>query len=313
MKTKSILALIAVISVGSVLTISGCKVHRRTSNNSTEQSAESTTTAEANARAVPVELSIQAGEDTDTDFAEKEELRRKFSAKEFSSVSIYNISGKVTIETADTDTAEVLIVRSAKKREDLKQYRQVKIELHDSNLAVRVENDRKSLFSSIGSIPEGRQRVIMRLPRKIDFDTNGINGDVTIGELRGRVELHGINGQIKASRIAGATEIDGINGGIDAVFAPLTGNGIEINGVNGNIDLRFEGEVNADLNAWGVNGQITPDLPDVQAKDEEPSRRRFKARIGTGGTQIRVGGINGNLHLMKAEKSSSPSPKVASK
>ena len=207
----------------------------------------------------------------------------------------------------------MLIVRSAKKREDL-QYHKINIQHDEEGLSIRVEDDRKSLFSAIASIPEGRQRVVLKLPRKIDLQMSGANGKISVSEIQGRVRMDGINGEIKASRIAGETEIHGINGGIDLSFAPLNGNGIEFGGVNGNIDLRFEGEVNADVNTWGVNGQVNADLPNVQNKDhEEPGRGRFKARIGTGGTQIRINGINGNVNLMKAEKTKSTAAKVASK
>ena len=34
-------------------------------------------------------------------------------------VSVSNINGKIDVETANTDTAEVLIVRSAKTKEEL--------------------------------------------------------------------------------------------------------------------------------------------------------------------------------------------------
>jgi DUF4097 and DUF4098 domain-containing protein YvlB len=193
------------------------------------------------------------------------------------------------------------------------QYHKINIEHDDEGLSIRIENDRKSLFSAIASIPEGRQRLVLKLPRKIDLQMSGANGKIKIGEIQGRIGMNGINGEIKASRIAGETEIHGVNGGIDVSFAPLNGNGIEFGSVNGNIEMRFEGEVNAELNTWGINGQVNADLPNVQNKDnEEPGRGRFKARIGSGGTQIRINGINGNVSLSKAQKPASAA-KVASK
>ncbi|MEK7834372.1 MAG: hypothetical protein AAB401_25010, partial [Acidobacteriota bacterium] len=115
------------------------------------------------------------------------------------------------------------------------------------------------------------------------------------------------------ARFAGQTSFGNINGGIDATFAQLNGKGLEVFDVNGNVDLRFEGEVNADLNAWSIIGKLNPELPDVQAGNEEPGRDRLKARIGTGGTQIRINNINGNVNLLKAEKTSTSSAKAAGK
>ncbi len=298
MKPKSFIALIAVVCLTLMLAIGGCRMGHRAERPEIAKSGETAPTPSG----PPVELSITAAGDEDVDFPIKEEIRQKYQLKPGSSVGIRGINGRIKIETADTETAEVLIVRSAKSAEDLRQYRQVKIEQEEDNLYVRIESDRKSLFSSIGPIPEGRQRVIMKLPRKVDLEIDGANGNVTVGEIQGRLEIDGVNGQFKAARVAGATRITGCNGGVDVTFAPLTGNGISVNGINGNIDLSFEGEVNADLNAWGITGQINPDLPGVETRGEEQSQSRLRARIGMGGTQIRIGGINGNVNLVKAAK-----------
>ena len=319
MKHKIIMTGIVVACFGLAFFAGGCRHGSRVHNGNNAKSGEAGSTETINASEPQANLSFTATDDDGVDLAEKEEIRRKYKTKdgatdEIRGVEIRGINGGVKIETANTDTVEVLVVRSAKKREDLQQYHQIKIDLHDNTLVIRVENDRKSIFSSIGSQPESHQRVVLKLPRKIDLELRGANGKIMIGEILGQVRMNGINGEIKAVRIAGETEIHGLNGGLDASFAPLNGNGIEVGGINGNIDLRFEGEVNADLNAWGVNGQINADLPDVQNKNnDEAGRGRMKARIGTGGTQIRVNGVNGNVSLSKAQKSATSAAKVASK
>jgi len=317
MKLKSILFVIAVVCFGLVLTAGGCaRRHRVTSEGI--KSTQATSQAEAaQASTAPGDLSLNASDENGVDLAEKEEIRRKYKVKgdaagEIRGVEIRGINGSVKVETGTTDVAEVLIVRSAKKREDLQQYHQVNVHLRDNTLVISIENDRKSIFSSIGSRPEGHQRVVLKLPREVDMEIRGTNGPVALGELKGELNLDGINGQIKASRVAGVTRIRGVNGGVDMAFAPLSGKGIEIGGVNGNIDLHFEGEVNADLNTWGINGNVEQDLPNVENKTEEPRRGRVKARIGTGGTQIEISGINGNVTLAKAEKSGA-AVKTASK
>ncbi len=312
MKHKTIIAGILVACFGLALIAGGCRHRVRVHNGDNAKSGETSSDETATASEPQANLSFSAADEDGVDLAEKEEIRRKYTLKPDSSVHIRGINGGVKIETSNTDTAEVLIVRSAKKRDDL-QYRKINIEHSDDNLTIRVEDDRKSIFSSIGSQPEGHQRVVLKLPRKIDLELKGANGKIAIGEILGHLRMSGINGEIKATRIAGETEIHGLNGGLDASFAPLSGNGIELGGINGNIDLRFEGDVNADLNAWGVNGQINADLPNVQNKNnDEAGRGRMKARIGTGGTQIRVNGVNGNVNLSKAQKPASAA-KVASK
>ena len=307
MKSKAIVALVLFAISALAVTTNGCRMRSR-STQTEPKASEAAKPAEPQA-----ELSITAAEDKD-DLPEKEEIRRKFKLTPESTISVANLNGSLTVDTADTDTAEILIVRSARTREDLENYRKVKIEHEGKRLHIGIENDRKSLFSSIGTIPPGRQRVVMKIPRKIELlDSWGINGPVTLGETTARIEMRNINGLLKASRVAGQFELGNINGGIEVTFAPLSGKSIEISDVNGNIDLRFEGAVNADLNAWSITGQLNPELPDVQTRDEEQSRGRLKARIGTGGTQIRVSGINGNVNLLKADKAPATAAKVASK
>src|SRR5262249_25458945 len=129
------------------------------------------------------------------DFAEREEIRRSYTLKPGADVVVSGINGRVDVETAETDHAEVLIVRSAKKREDL-QFRKIRIEHDPSELRIGLEGDRRSLFSQFGSIPEGRQRVILKLPRKVAFITEGVNGDVAVGEIEGGVDARHVNGKI---------------------------------------------------------------------------------------------------------------------
>jgi hypothetical protein len=311
-------AIFAFAALSLFLFAGGCRV--RSSSGSATSNAPNSSGSEAGNAAENIAASDASTEvkldnaDTDgVDFAEKEEIRRSYKMEPGANVNIYGINGLVKIESADAPVAEVLIVRSAKKREDL-QFRRMNIEHGPkTGLTIRVENDRKSIFSALGSIPEGRQRVILRLPKDIDLETNGVNGNFTAGEVRGRLELRGISGEVKVARAAGNTEVRGVNGGVDITFAPFVGKGIELNGVNGNIELRFEGEVNAELSTWGVNGNVEAELPNVERNESEPRRGRINARIGTGGTKIEAHGVNGNIHLAKAAKPEAATAKATGK
>jgi hypothetical protein len=247
------------------------------------------------------------------DFAEREEIRRSYTLKPGADVIVSGINGRVDVETAEIDHAEVLIVRSAKNREDL-QFRKIKIDHDPSELRIRVEEDRRSIFSAFGSRPEGRQRVMLKLPRKVAFTTNGVNGDVAVGEIEGGVDVRGVNGKVNIAQATGGASFRGVNGKIDATVAKLTtGGGIDINGVNGNTTLRFIGEVNADVDARGHNGRVESDLPNLEENKDEKRYGRYSARIGTGGSHISIRGVNGNVSLTKAEKSVAGVTKAASK
>lgn len=333
MGLKSIITLIAVVGFGLTMGVSGCR--HRSDQTQAKEGAESMSIATSDVKTDAkdgVEAGAKAGSETASadsnkaetnsivdkggegvDFAEREEIRRSYTLKPGAEIIISNINGRVDVETADTDHAEVLIVRSAKKRDDL-QFRKINIEHDPVQLRIRVEEDRRSLFSAFGSIPEGRQRVMLKLPRKVAVETNGVNGDVTIGELDGGVDVRGVNGQINIAQATGGANFRGINGKIDAAIAKLSsGDGIDLSGVNGNTTLRFIGEVNADVQARGHNGKVESDLPNVEERKGEKRYGRYEARIGTGGAQIEIRGVNGNVYLTKAEKQSATTVKATTK
>src|SRR5215207_7242287 len=77
----------------------------------------------------------------DEDFAERDEVRQSVKLSSGANVEVRGINGAVTVETGGGDTAEILIVRSAKRREDL-QYHKVFIEGSGGSLVIRGESER---------------------------------------------------------------------------------------------------------------------------------------------------------------------------
>ena len=357
MRLKSIITLIAIFVFVFALSVGGCgrggdqaqpALDTRSANVAPSDfkpdavggaKAESQTASADPNKAETNSIADKGGEGVD--LAEREEIRRSYTIKPGADIIVSGINGRVDVETAETDHAEVLIVRSAKTREDL-QFRKIKIEHDPSELQIRIEDDRRSFFSAFGSIPEGRQRVILKLPRKIAFTTNGVNGDVAVGEIEGGVAVRGLNGKINIAQATGGATFRGVTGKIDATIAwlstsiaidakgvkPVTGGGtdtkgvkppisgepdmkrvtlqkgaeIDINGVNGDTTLRFIGEVNADVEARGHTGKVESDLPNLQENKDEKRYGHYNARIGTGGPRIRIRGVIGDVFLMKAEK-----------
>jgi hypothetical protein len=336
MRLKPIITLIAIIGFALTLVSSGCghgseqgqqaqtEVDTRSANvapsdfkpdaksNPKEGAKTEGGAVSADSNKAETNSIVDAGDGAD--FAEREEIRRSYTLNSGADVVVSGINGKVDVETANTDHAEILIVRSAKKREDL-QYRKIKIDHDPSELRISVEDDRRSFFSAFGNSPEGRQRVILKLPRKINFETNRGNGDVAVGEIEGGVNVWGVNGKVNVAQVTGGASFRRVNGKIDATIAKLSpGSEINITGVNDDATLRFIGEVNADVEARGHNGRVESDLPNLQ-EDKDARRRhgQYNARIGTGGPQIEIRNVNGNIFLTKAEKQGPPTAKTSPK
>jgi hypothetical protein len=308
MRSKPVFALMAAAAIGLMLIAGRCSER----NDGAATRVETADNAAAGVKSQPTEFSLSAEDDEGFDFPEREEIRQKRKltpgTKVFiiglndarvnsdgKEVFVIGVNGKVKVETADTDTAEVLVVRSVRKREYLQRQK------------VEISND-KDLFIRIGGgdepdpVPEIRQRVVLRLPRKAGLEIREIGGDITVDGIFGYLEIAEVTGNVRATRVAGPIVVGGaVNGGVDITFAPLTDTSIKICcDINGDVDLRFEGEVDADLYTWSVNGAIKPDLPNVEIRESGWGTLKARKRIGNGGSVIEVHDVNGNVTLSKA-------------
>jgi DUF4097 and DUF4098 domain-containing protein YvlB len=230
------------------------------------------------------------------DLAEREEIRQTYELAPNSRVRVAGINGSVTVETADTNTAEVHIVRSANSKADLDANRIV-IEHTPGSLVVRGENeDERRARGAARRRGETRQRVTLRLPRAVSLDTSGVNGPVRIGEVEGPVEVSGVNGPVEIAQAAAHSAISGVNGHVTVTVMGLSDRGVNISGVNGAVELRLGGDLNADVSVSGVNGGVAVEVPNLTVQGKI-NPRSFRGRIGSGGSPIDVSGVNGQVRI----------------
>ena len=232
----------------------------------------------------------------------REEIRQTYQLEAGASVEVRGINGQVTIETADTTTAEVYILRTATNQTDLETHR-VTITATPTSLVIQGENDRGGFWQRLWH-GEVKQQVTLKLPRSIALTVKGVNGPVRAEEVTGALAVSGINGKVEMAQTNGYSEISGVNGSVTISVKQLGEKGIRIKGINGTVELRFADKVNADVEARGVNGRVKADLPDVEVQGET-ERSKYNARIGAGGAPINVSGVNGSVRLVRDSASTS--------
>jgi len=230
---------------------------------------------------------------SDSDLPEKDEFHQSYQLAAGARVEVQGINGSVEIESAPGSTAQVNVYRSARTREDL-EFRKVLVEQTATSLVVRGEKDQ----NGVGRNRDVRQRVTLSLPRQIDLGVSGVNGRVGVGEIDGPVKLSGINGKVEVAQAMGYSNISGINGRVKITLARLGEQGIHVSGVNGGVELFFAEDLNADLDVTGINGSVNPAVGNVTILGKL-DRQNFHAKIGGGGSPIKVSGINGHVKLSR--------------
>ncbi|MCA1634045.1 MAG: DUF4097 family beta strand repeat-containing protein [Acidobacteria bacterium] len=243
---------------------------------------------------------------TNADGSTRDEIRRSFRLARSARVEVRHINGSVEIETAESETAEVLVVTTADSPEDLAS-RRVIIEDSPDSLVVRSERGTgggwwRRLWGGGGQV---RQQLKLTIPRGASLAVRHVNGPVAVGEMEAVVEVGQVNGRVEVARVSGRTEVSHVNGGVKLGLAQLDEQGMEVNHVNGNVEIRLKESLNADIAVSSHNGGFALNAPNVTTQERE-NRSTFRARLGSGGPEINLRGVNGNVRFESSETRSAP-------
>jgi len=224
------------------------------------------------------------------------QIDQSFRLTDGARVEVHGINGPVSIEATEGNIAEVHITSTAGSASALENHKII-IEQTDARLVVRGKGDDNwGFWRWLRGAGKARHNVTLKLPRRVELATRGINGKVSIGEMEGSVQVSGINGHVEVLGVRGAAEVNGVNGGVRLTITHMGDDRVRVNGINGGVELHLGNEVNADLNVNGLNGNVAVDAPNVEVLEQK--RSKLRARIGTGGAEIKVNGINGGVRLV---------------
>ena len=224
-------------------------------------------------------------------FSERDEIRQSYRLPQGArSIVVNGINGTVDIETIDGDTAEVYVVRSARKRDDL-EHQRVFVEQRPEGLVVWGETNRWRPWNLVQRT-KVRQQVMLKVPRQVDVITKNVNGLVKIGEVAGSVKVSDVNGNVAVGQALGYAEAKSINGELSMNLSRLDARGLTIKSINGRIDVRFADTQNADLKVNHINGGVDVNVPNLTF-EKWTGRSTFRAQLGAGGSPITLSDING--------------------
>lgn len=236
----------------------------------------------------------------------RDEIRRSFELQPGARVEVQGINGSVDLQTSDSKSAEVYVLRTGKSRDALDR-REVTVEQTANGILIKGKEARhRGFWEHLFGGRTPNEQVTIKAPRQIAFALKGVNGRVTSGDIDGPLEVKGVNGKIELGQTSGSAEISGVNGRISVGLKSLDDRGARFSGVNGGIELRLGNGLNADLTARGMNGNVRSEIAEVTV-DKEEYGRNYSARIGTGGAPITISGINGNVRLTRGDSTTANS------
>jgi hypothetical protein len=224
------------------------------------------------------------------EYSEPEETRRSFQLSPGARVELADINGPVQIDTADGNSAELIV----KTYSSIKPARKLAVEQTGGGLALRGESkeerERAGRFNSV------RHHVRLTIPRRANLVMTNVTDSVRVGELDGAVTLANVAGRVGVAQAAGVAKLTNVTGSVVMTLANIGRAGVTVRGVPGSVTLRFLGDVNADLQTEGVKGKVFVELPNV-AVQGEMTRADFRAKVGAGGAPLRVADVAGTVRL----------------
>jgi hypothetical protein len=294
MKSRVGIWLLAGLLGGSLLS-AGCR--NRNDNASGKKDGGQVATAEKTnspSSSSYVVVATVSRPDDKYDWPHRVEVHETYKLAAGATVDVSRFNGRIVIETAEGDEADLYLVRSSNEKDTFKQ-RKLIVDHSPEKLALRMERANRSImFEIFSDHDQERQRLILRLPRKVDLNIESASGRMKVGEVDGEISIENVSGQIELARASEGTKIESVNGHVTAQVSGLKEQGLKIEGVNGRVTLQVAGDLNADLEISGVNGRIEFDLPNFKPSGE-PQRGHVEGQIGKGGSPLEISGVNGGV------------------
>ncbi len=158
--------------------------------------------------------------------------------------------------------------------------------------------------------------VTARIPRLANLELSTVNdGEIIIRNIEGNQKLSNVNGPITATNISGSVIAETVNADIRISFDRVDdARATSLQTINGDLHLGLPPKAGVQVQLDTAQGKIYSDF-EVDVAQSEPTVLRdndargsairiesvIVARINGGGPTIRMKGLNGDIHIKKAE------------
>ncbi len=156
----------------------------------------------------------------------------------------------------------------------------------------------------------------IKVPRNFSLKVSTVNdGDITIDNVAGELELTNVNGNISLNQVAGSAVANTVNGDLRATFTGITaGAPMAFSTLNGKVDVTLPASASAALKMKSDRGNVYSDF-DVALSRGQPKVTRTSqnglsrlstddwtyGKINSGGAEVMMKTFNGDIFLRKAK------------
>lgn len=186
----------------------------------------------------------------------------------------------------------------------------------NSNLTVEEENNVMKI-----DVQSHRRSmdVVLQVPVKTSLNLHSVNnGNVTVENVTGDIEVNNLNGQITLTGVGGSVVAHALNGKITATLREVDASKpMSFSSLNGNIDVTLPQSIKANLNLQTVRGEVYSDFdvvlgatpPKVEETSREEGKGRYRVSTGRGvvgkvnggGQDLTFKNMNGNIYIRKGK------------
>lgn len=219
-------------------------------------------------------------------------------------VSIHGIIGDISAEPASGNQVQVI----AKKSGNRGDVRDVTIEVveHEDGVAICAmypsHSSSSTCYPNRGSsnVRDNDTSVDfeVRLPRGVKFTGSTVTGSVRATGLTADVKASSVSGHVRVST-TGLVRASTVSGSITARMGRADWeNTLSFSTVSGGILLEMPENLNTDVRVTTVSGSLDSDWP-MTMNGRRFSPRNLSGTIGTGGRELKLSTVSGDIELRK--------------
>jgi len=240
-------------------------------------------------------------------------------------LEIGNVFGSIEVTGGNSSQVQIVVAKTirAESNESLERARKevtLDIEQHEGALKLYVNGPFRCRCDDCRDSREGRGYSVkmdfqVQVPSEIDLKVKTVNeGDVKVSNVTGDFLVRNVNGRIEMKAVAGSGTARTVNGPVTVWFRQNPRSSSEFRTINGDVELRFVSGLSADFRFKTFNGGIYSDFPvtSLPARPVSEERHGTKwvlrsdrftaARVGSGGPEIQIENLNGDIRILEGHE-----------